>query len=155
MSVHANPFQATANDLKLMFKAYRWPNKVRPHVFESIDVQAVNVVPDRSLIITVGMLRGVERTSGVLANRPVMLAQLTAYAYSGSDVTNIIDDVFTCIFKTLDDDTPTPRLWYVSRRFSSIEKIVPAQTRANAVRREHIRQEFFRQDMFAGLYIKP
>jgi hypothetical protein len=150
-----NPIQGTVNDLKLMFKAYAWPNKVRPKVFESAEVQGANVVPDRSIMIEIGILRGVERSSGALANRPVMQAHIVVFAYSPTEVKKIMDDIFTCIFKTLDGDSPTQRLWYISRRFSHIEKIVPAQMFMRPIVREPIRQEFMRQDLFLGIYVKP
>lgn len=148
-----NPYAGTIVDMKLMFKEYTWPNKVRPKILSIEDAQ-INVVPDRSVIIQLGINRGIERSGGVVANRAQMFCNLAVFSLAAVDVHNILDDIYNCMLKTLDGDTPTQNLWYVSNRFSTIDKIVPAQMFSFPIARDPSRQEFFRGNMNLGIYIR-
>lgn len=150
--VTLNVYAGTFADLKLMFDAYSWPNKIRPKIY-SVNQVLANVVPDRSMIIQIGISKAVERVSGALANRPVMFCNLAIFAKSPDSAQKMLDDVFNCIFKTNDTDSPA-HLWYVSNLFTTIDKIVPAQLFILPIARDPSRPEFYRGNVNLGIYGK-
>lgn len=151
--VTTNILAGTFDDLKMMFKEYAWPNKYRPKILSVEDAQA-NAVPDRSIIIQLGIARGIEKSGGSVANRALLFCSLAIYCTAPYASQKILDDVYNCIFKTMDGGSPAT-LWYASNRFTTIQKIVPAQTYSLPVARDPVRQDFFRATMNLGIYVNP
>jgi hypothetical protein len=147
-----NPEINTIADLKVMLAACTWPNGVRPTVFDIVDIQD-EIVPDRSLILQMGILKGVERAGTGIANKALMLCQMRIYGLDAEEVRRIADDLWTLIFKTFDSSNP-PVLWYVSNQFAAIEKIVPAQTYRPPLMRDPEKPEYWTTWLNLGIYTK-